>query len=325
MEVHRRPSSVSLCGLVWKTLAIGILMVGLGEGAHSRRRVVRVANRQERYDRSITQFDPNGRLLQVEYSMQAVARSSPILCALSLEDSILYVVVCQNERHQQLHVHRLDDHIFLFGTGVAGDTIFTADFLRLWCQRQHMSNGEPPTVREVAEEAASLQHQLTREGGCRPFGCTVMIAGVDPFVPAVETTEKESLESSLEPTNESTRNSASEPAKEKLPHALSKYLQLYRSGPGGIMEDCLYCVSGKNEVALMKRLHQEYPTILTEQKTGTDNGLTSKILVMRRLVRLMREQKSKKERGEGSFFNVWTIEPSFGRRGNLQAECHCGL
>ncbi|KAL7581108.1 hypothetical protein ACA910_005909 [Epithemia clementina (nom. ined.)] len=320
-----------------------LLMMGTVSGAHSRRRVVRATNRQERYDRSITTFDPNGRLLQVEYSMQAVSRGSPILCALSLDDARLYVVLRSDSQvaQQQLQVHRLDDHVFLFGTGLVGDTLFLANHLRAWCQQHRLNNGEPPTVREVAEQAASLQHEMTRDGGLRPIGCTAIVAGVDPFVPPPLAADDAKADSSSSPSSSSedkgaTDEETSNQLTSRQEHRLSRYLQLYRSGPGGAMEDCLYCAAGKDENTLMKRLHQEYPEILHFGKevqkslllattTSSDDGTQTSI--MKRLARLMAQSTTAGETnsGKGWTYNVWTVEPSFGRRGNLKACCYYGV
>lgn len=127
--------------------------------AHSRRARVTVRNTASpRYDRSITTFDQTGRLLQVEYGMEAANRGEAVVAVWT--EAKIYVFV-RNSSSQK--VHRLDENIFLFSAGLSGDARALASSLRSSSQQHRLSYGEAPTVEQAARHAASLQHQLTRK------------------------------------------------------------------------------------------------------------------------------------------------------------------
>lgn len=193
----------------------------LVHAAHSRQRVVVRTVATPKYDRSITTFDPSGRLLQVEYGMEASNRGVPILALKT--DHEVFVFIRQAASASMIpgqKVHRIDEHIWIFTAGFAGDARVLASSLRSFCQRHRLSMGEAPTTSEVAREAAALQHELTRVGGARPLGCTAIVAGVDVSM------------------NGETR--------------------LFRTDPGGVMEDCNFCAAGKDQDLSMNILEETY-------------------------------------------------------------------
>lgn len=202
----------------------------ISEAAHSRTVIVRRAQ-TKRYDREITTFDPTGRLLQVEYGLRAAERGSSI-CAFIHNNSV-YVIVGKKESQEtadssfssscSLKAHRIDEHVYLFTSGLTGDALFLAHYLRQFSQKHRMQFGEPPTLSEVGRFAAEIQHSLTGTGGARPLGCSALIAGVDPDTEDV---------------------------------------RLFLSHPGGSSEDVLYSAIGENSLSHLKLLSDELATIM---------------------------------------------------------------
>lgn len=146
--------------------------VALVSAAHSRRRpgVVRHAD-SPRYDRSITTFSEDGRLLQVEYGLES-SRRGDLVVAFQTENQICIAVSSSDK------VHRLDAHILMVTSGLVGDGRALASALQTECQRFRLNTGEAPSVKEVARMTAELQHALTRRAGARPLGCTAILAGL---------------------------------------------------------------------------------------------------------------------------------------------------
>lgn len=142
-------------------------MTSCSSAAHSRRRIV-IRQVPPKYDRTITSFDASGRLLQVEYGLEAANRGSTVAAAVSP----LQILVVARQ------VHRLDRHVFLFATGLSGDARALASSLRTFCQQYRLSYGEAPSVEHVARQATAVYHELTRTGGARPIGCTAVLAGI---------------------------------------------------------------------------------------------------------------------------------------------------
>jgi 20S proteasome alpha/beta subunit len=147
-------------------------LLGGVKSAHSRRRPARRLDFESRYDRSITTFDSDGRLKQVEYGMEAARRGDSV--AGMVVPTMAFLAVKSSDK-----VHRIDGHILLVTAGLAGDGRALASALRGSCQRFRLSFGEAPTVEEVARMAADIQHELTRTAGARPLGCTAIVAGFD--------------------------------------------------------------------------------------------------------------------------------------------------
>lgn len=184
------------------------------DAAHSRRRAASYRE-TERYDRSITTFSPDGRLEQVEYGMEASLRGSTVT-AMQNREGICFLV-----KNSSLgKVHRLDHHMWLVTAGLSGDARLLASALRDACQKFRLNFGEAPTVKEVAQLAGRVQHELTRTGGRRPLGCTAIVIGIDPPY------DEESLGTP----------------------------RLFQTDPGGIVEECTFCAAGKGRVAAMKTL-----------------------------------------------------------------------
>lgn len=233
--------------------------------AHSRRRVVSRSSSTARYDRSITTFDQTGRLLQVEYGMEAASRGESVVAVWT--EGAIYVLV-KNSSSQK--VHRIDEHLWLFSSGLSGDARALASSLRSSCQQHRLSFGESSTVQQVAREAASLQHQLTRTGGARPLGCTAIVVGIDP--------------------------SSSEAAGE---------MRVFRSDPGGTLDDCLYCAVGKDGGRLMNEVAKRYDGFESTTQAATVKELLSVMTAV----------------SEESAVDVWILEPDSKRRGKTLARC----
>jgi 20S proteasome alpha/beta subunit len=205
----RHPFTALVCSL------LVVMMPSPSHAAHSRRRVV-IARERDTYDRVITDFSPDGRLLQVEYGMEAARRGSLIAAARS---TVGICLVIHNSSFGKMH--RIDHHIWLMTAGLSGDARFLATHLRKGCQQHRLNYGEAPTTEEVAKMAGDFQHYLTRAGGIRPLGCTGVVLGVDPVL------DEDRL---------------------GIP-------RVFQTEPGGIVEACpLYCAIGQGSDVVSKDL-----------------------------------------------------------------------
>jgi 20S proteasome subunit alpha 4 len=254
------------------------VVCGRTDAAHSRRRVAVVSNGQteSRYDRSITTFDPSGRLLQVEYGLEASRRGESIAAALT--DSGRILVLVAHPKADGTHpvattqkVHRIDDHLWLFTAGLSGDARALASHLRSHSRQHRLSYGEAMTVEEAAQQAAAVQHDLTRSGGARPLGCTAIVVGMDP-----------------------TYKETGRP-------------RIFRTDPGGILEDCLYCCAGRDQERLMSALGESFATF---RCSNTDDAI--RVFLSTNL-----EQAEEKD----TSYDLWVLTPKAGRRGKTDVTC----
>ena len=202
------------------------------QAAHSRRRLVRPAGGSNRYDREITTFAEDGRLLQVEYGVEASRRGSTMV-ALRTADGICWVV----PQSSFGKVHRIDDHLWLLTAGLSGDARILADALRNTCQKHRLAYGEAPTTKQMAQVAGVAQHQLTYTAGARPLGCTAMVLGIDaPFDDSGRQLGKPSL---------------------------------YQTDPGGVVQECAsYAEDGSKQAGVGGKDGNQISRILPDLMNG---------------------------------------------------------
>jgi proteasome alpha subunit len=146
------------------------------------------------YDRSFTVFSPEGRLYQVEYAMEAV-RHGPLAVGVKAVDGV--VLVGEKRGPHTLadlaslrKILLIDDHI---GTAIAG---LHADARRLISQARvdaqtfRLSYDEPISAHSLVVRLCDLKQMHTQYPGYgRPFGVSLLIAGVDDSGPNLYTTD----------------------------------------------------------------------------------------------------------------------------------------
>lgn len=135
------------------------------------------------YDRAITVFSPDGRLFQVEYAKEAVKRGATAI-GLVAKDGV--ALVAFKATHSKLTVadslrkiFDVDLHIAVTAAGLIADARRLVDLARVDAQKHRLSYNEPSTVESIARSACDLMQVYTQYGGIRPFGVSLLIAGVD--------------------------------------------------------------------------------------------------------------------------------------------------
>ncbi|MHA1959370.1 MAG: archaeal proteasome endopeptidase complex subunit alpha [Candidatus Thorarchaeota archaeon] len=145
------------------------------------------------YDRAITVFSPEGRLYQVEYATEAV-RHGPLAVGVKATDG---VVVAGEKRtpHALVDISSLkkilliDDHV---GTAIAGlhaDARKLIDQARVRAQINRLSYDEPIMIRSLVVDICDTKQLHTQYGGARPFGVSLLVAGIDDGGPQLYTTD----------------------------------------------------------------------------------------------------------------------------------------
>ena len=135
------------------------------------------------YDRAITVFSPDGRLFQVEYAKEAVKRGATAIGITSKEGVAL---VAFKSIHSQLvvpeslkKVFEVDSHVCVTASGLIADARRLVEIARVDAQRHRITYSEAPRVDTVARSVCDLMQVYTQYGGIRPFGVSLLIAGVD--------------------------------------------------------------------------------------------------------------------------------------------------
>ncbi len=140
-------------------------------------------NEQMAYDRGATIFSPDGRLYQVEYAREAVKRGS-ISVGVTTSDSVILAAEKQVDSELLVEesiekIYTVDDHIALAASGHVADARQLVEHARVQAQRNYYLYEEPLGVQMLAKYIGDHIQQHTQFGGTRPFGCALLIGGVD--------------------------------------------------------------------------------------------------------------------------------------------------
>jgi len=143
------------------------------------------------YDRAITVFSPDGRLFQVEYAKEAVNRGATSI-ALTGKDGV--VLIAHKTKTSRLLVPEslkkifvIDDHVAIVASGLIADARRLIDMARIEAQRYRYIYNEPADVEYITRNITDTMQLYTQYGGARPFGASLIFAGVDSDVRVFET------------------------------------------------------------------------------------------------------------------------------------------
>lgn len=135
------------------------------------------------YDRAITMFSPDGRLLQVEYAKKTVRQGSTAI-GLVCTDGI--VLVADKRIVDKLivpesveKIFEIDSHIAATAAGILSDARVLIERSQLKAQQHRVTYDAPIDVLSIVKDVGSLCQITTQSGGFRPFGVSLLIAGVD--------------------------------------------------------------------------------------------------------------------------------------------------
>ncbi len=138
---------------------------------------------QMAYDRAITVFSPDGRLFQVEYARAAVKRGTTTI-GIKFKDGVLLMAdkrirsrLLEPKSMEKIFI--IDDHIGCASSGLVGDARVLVDYARLVAQIERVTYGEDILVEHLVKRISDYKQQYTQYGGVRPFGASLLIAGVD--------------------------------------------------------------------------------------------------------------------------------------------------
>ncbi len=138
---------------------------------------------QMAYDRAITVFSPDGRLFQVEYARAAVKRGTTTI-GLKFKDGVV-LMADKRVRSRLLDpksmekIFLIDEHIGCATSGLVGDARVLVDYARLIAQIERVTYGERISVEHLVKRISDYKQQYTQYGGVRPFGASLLIAGID--------------------------------------------------------------------------------------------------------------------------------------------------
>ncbi len=140
------------------------------------------------YDRS-TLFSPDGRLLQVEYAQKTIKLGSASI-GIACKDGV--VIIADKRIKDKLimpesatKIYEIDDHIMASAAGILSDARVLIEKAQLISQQHRVTYDSPIDVESVIKEIADAKQLYTQYGGTRPFGVSILLAGVSGKTPKV--------------------------------------------------------------------------------------------------------------------------------------------
>ncbi len=138
------------------------------------------------YDRGVTIYSPEGRIIQTEYARESVRRGS-IAVGIKSKNGVvlggLLRVVDLNEPDQK--IHKIDEGIYATFAGVAADGRILINRARLEAQIFRLTYKEQIDIAGLAVKTGDYCQMFTQQGGLRPFGVGILFGGVDNFGPSL--------------------------------------------------------------------------------------------------------------------------------------------
>ncbi|MGM5480230.1 MAG: archaeal proteasome endopeptidase complex subunit alpha [Nanobdellota archaeon] len=178
------------------------------------------------YDRAITMFSPDGRLLQVEYAMKTV-RIGNTAMGLVCKDGLL--LVTDKRINDSLvvassieKIFMIDDHVMATAAGIISDARVLVERAQTKAQENKLIYDVPIDSLTIVKDMCSLKQLCTQSGGLRPFGVSLLVAGAD-----------------------------------------ENGLRLYKTDPNGSYYEYKAVVIGEGETEVQEVLHKEYKDSLT--------------------------------------------------------------
>ena len=135
------------------------------------------------YDRAITMFSPEGRLLQVEYAKKTVKQGSTAI-GMVCKDGVILVTdkrlvdpLVVPEATEK--IFQIDDHIGTTASGILSDARVLIERAQLRAQQHRVTYDSPIDTLTVVKDISDLKQICTQSAGLRPFGVSLLVAGVD--------------------------------------------------------------------------------------------------------------------------------------------------
>ncbi len=135
------------------------------------------------YDRTATMFSPDGHLLQVEYAEKTVrlgVSSIGMVCSdgvfIIADKKINDALIVPKSANR---IHEIDSHIFSSTAGITSDARVLIEKAQVLAQQHRITYDSPVEPESIIKELSNLKQQFTQYGGSRPFGVSLMVAGIN--------------------------------------------------------------------------------------------------------------------------------------------------
>ena len=145
------------------------------------------------YDRTATMFSPEGHLLQVEYAEKTVRLGSSSI-GMVCSDGVFILADKRSEDKlivpkSASKVNEIDSHVILVAAGITSDARVLIERAQVLAQQHRITYDSPIEPELIIKELANIKQQFTQYGGARPFGVSLMLAGINSKKPELSVSD----------------------------------------------------------------------------------------------------------------------------------------
>ncbi len=145
------------------------------------------------YDRTATMFSPQGHLLQVEYAEKTVRLGSASI-GMVCSDGVFIIadmrvsdkLVKQKSSNK---ISEIDSHMIASVAGIVSDARVLIERAQVLAQQHRMTYDSEIEPELIIKDISDLKQQFTQYGGARPFGVSLMLAGINRKKPELYTSD----------------------------------------------------------------------------------------------------------------------------------------
>jgi len=148
------------------------------------------------YDRGVNTFSPEGRLIQVEYAIEAVKHGSTVI-GIEVPEGVVLAVEKRLtspllEPKSIEKIMEIDSHCGCAMSGLTADARTLIDRARVECMNHRFTYNEPMDVHSITQSLCDVALRFGEEGDddeedtmSRPFGVALLMAGMSGDEPAL--------------------------------------------------------------------------------------------------------------------------------------------
>ncbi|MEK7135010.1 MAG: archaeal proteasome endopeptidase complex subunit alpha, partial [Patescibacteria group bacterium] len=145
------------------------------------------------YDRTATMFSPEGTILQVEYAQKTVRLGSSSIGMICTDGVFLIADKIMKDKlviqKSASKVYEIDSHIIVCAAGIVSDARVLIERGQLSAQQHRITYDSPIEPELIIKEISNIKQQFTQYGGARPFGVSLMVAGIRAKKPELYTSD----------------------------------------------------------------------------------------------------------------------------------------
>jgi len=137
----------------------------------------------DKYSFSLTTFSPSGKLVQIEYALNAVAQGATTV---GIKATNGVVIATEKKASSSLvddatleKSSLICEHVGLGYSGMGPDVRVLLGKARKFAQEYLRMYREYPPTSKVVNTLAYIMQEFTQSGGVRPFGVSLLVAGCD--------------------------------------------------------------------------------------------------------------------------------------------------